>query len=115
MTDHLAETRNNLALANRILAQEGILDAFGHVGVRHPTEPRHYLIARHLASELVQPVDVLEFTLDSKPVVPTSSRLYDEIVIWLHLSSSTGCQFCMSPSRRCDPAVYFYRAKTEGH
>ena len=37
-----------LVLANRILAQQGVVDAFGHVSIRHPEEPGHYLIAdRH--------------------------------------------------------------------
>src|SRR4051812_28515309 len=36
----------DLVLANRILAHEGILDAFGHVSVRHPVNPQHYLISR---------------------------------------------------------------------
>ena len=35
----LDEARNKLALANRILAHEGVLDGFGHVSMRHPTDP----------------------------------------------------------------------------
>ena len=38
-------------------------------------------ISRHRASELVEPSDILEMTLDSEPVVPTSVRLYSEMVI----------------------------------
>ena len=36
----------DLVVANRILAHEGVLDAYGHVSIRHPTKPNHYLIAR---------------------------------------------------------------------
>ncbi len=38
--DSLSDLFDELALANRILAHEGVLDAFGHVSVRHPKRPR---------------------------------------------------------------------------
>src|SRR3984957_2818607 len=81
MPDPLAEARQELALANRILANEGVLDAFGHISLRHPTHPDRYLISRYGAAELMQPEDILELTLDSKPVAPTSARLFSELVI----------------------------------
>ena len=81
MPDHFADLRHELAVANRILANEGIIDAFGHISARHPGDPNRYFISRHRASELVEPSDILEMTLDSKPVVPTSLRLYSEMVI----------------------------------
>src|SRR5262249_42950772 len=81
MPDALAYVRQEVAIANRILANEGIIDAFGHISMRHPTNPNRYFISRHRASELVEPVDVLECDLDSKPVKPTSVRLYSEMVI----------------------------------
>src|SRR3989454_2414264 len=81
MPDAFAELRHELAVANRILANEGIIDAFGHISVRNPKDPDRYFISRHRASELVEPSDILEMTLDSKPVVPTNVRLYSEMVI----------------------------------
>lgn len=81
MPDPLAEARQELAIANRVLANEGVLDAFGHISLRHPTNPDRYLISRYGAAELMQPDDILELTLDSKPVVPTSARLFSELVI----------------------------------
>ena len=63
MPDSLAELRVELARANRILANEGIIDAFGHISARHPGNPNRYFISRHRASELVEPGDVLEMTL----------------------------------------------------
>ena len=77
----LAEAREQLARANRILALEGVLDAFGHVTMRHPTNPGRYLMSRSRGSEVVQAEDILEFTLDSEPIVPPTSRLYRERVI----------------------------------
>src|SRR5438876_383786 len=81
MRDSHAELRHELAVANRILANEGIIDAFGHISARNPTDPNRYFIARHRASELVEPSDILEMTLDSESVVPTKMRLYSEMVI----------------------------------
>jgi ribulose-5-phosphate 4-epimerase/fuculose-1-phosphate aldolase len=81
MPDLLAEARQDLAIANRVLANEGVLDAFGHISMRHPTNPDRYLISRYGAAELMMPADILELTLDSKPVVPTSGRLFSELVI----------------------------------
>jgi ribulose-5-phosphate 4-epimerase/fuculose-1-phosphate aldolase len=81
MPNPLDFVRQEVAIANRILANEGIIDAFGHISMRHPTNPSRYFISRHRASELVEPSDVLEFDLDSRPVKPTSLRLYSEMVI----------------------------------
>src|SRR6187399_3724824 len=81
VTTKLDQARNVLARANRIIAHEGVLDAFGHVTMRHPTDPGRYLMSRSRAPELVQPDDILEFTLDSQSVKPTDVRLYGERVI----------------------------------
>src|ERR1043165_9077722 len=70
-----------VAHANRMIANEGVLDAFGHVTMRHPTDPKRYLMSRSRAPELVQPEDVHEFTLDSQIVKAIPERLYGERVI----------------------------------
>ena len=56
------EACNKLAVANRILAHEGVLDGFGHVSMRHPADPTRYLLARSRSPELIQPGDILNFT-----------------------------------------------------
>jgi len=81
MTNLLDETRYELALANRIIAHEGVLDGFGHVSVRHPHDPGRYLLARSRSPELIEPSDLLEFTLDSEPVTPPKGEMYGERVI----------------------------------
>jgi HCOMODA/2-hydroxy-3-carboxy-muconic semialdehyde decarboxylase len=81
MPDEIAETLHELIVATRILANEKVLDAFGHVSVRHPRNPRHYFIPRHRAPELAEVSDVVELTLDSEPVRPTEFRMYSEKVI----------------------------------
>lgn len=53
--------REDLVAANRILGHEGILDAFGHVSVRHPENPGHFLLCRARSPENVEVADVLEF------------------------------------------------------
>jgi HCOMODA/2-hydroxy-3-carboxy-muconic semialdehyde decarboxylase len=77
----LDEARELVARANRMIANEGVLDAFGHVTMRHPADPQRYLMSRSRAPELVQPEDILEFTLNSQPVKHTDMRLYGERVI----------------------------------
>jgi ribulose-5-phosphate 4-epimerase/fuculose-1-phosphate aldolase len=77
----LTEARYQVALANRMLANEGVLDAFGHVSLRHPDDPSRYLLSRSRSPELIEPDDVLEFNLDSTPVKPPSVAMYAERVI----------------------------------
>ncbi|MEJ2434522.1 MAG: class II aldolase/adducin family protein, partial [Pseudolabrys sp.] len=81
MAISLSEPRAMVARANRMIANEGGLDAFGHVTVRHPSDPGRYLMARSRAPALVQPEDIHDFTLDSEFVKPTNERLYSERVI----------------------------------
>jgi ribulose-5-phosphate 4-epimerase/fuculose-1-phosphate aldolase len=64
----------DLVVANRVLAQEGLFDAYGHVSVRHPGNPNRYLLARSLAPALVTAGDILEYDLDSSPVDPKGQR-----------------------------------------
>src|SRR5450830_2183358 len=77
----LDQARDLIARANRMIANEGVLDAFGHVTMRHPTDPGRYLMSYSRGPGLVQPGDILEFTLDSQIVKPVEMRLYGERVI----------------------------------
>jgi HCOMODA/2-hydroxy-3-carboxy-muconic semialdehyde decarboxylase len=70
-----------VTLANRILAREGVLDAFGHVSMRHPADPGRIYLPRSIAPELVTESDVLECDLSGEPVAPTKVPLYTERVI----------------------------------
>ena len=81
MPDKMTEVIEELALANRILAHEGVLDAFGHVSMRHPSDPGRYLLSRSRSPLLIEPDDILEYTLDSAPVRPPKVQLYAERVI----------------------------------
>jgi len=57
----------DLAAASRILAERGVVDAFGHVSMRHPDNPQRYLMSRSMAPALVTPEDIIEYDLDSVP------------------------------------------------
>jgi HCOMODA/2-hydroxy-3-carboxy-muconic semialdehyde decarboxylase len=70
-----------VTLANRLLSREGVVDAFGHVSMRHPTEPGRFFLARSIAPELVTETDVLEYDLTGEPVTPTKLAHYSERVI----------------------------------
>jgi len=66
----LAAAKLELAQANRILANEGILDALGHVSVRDPTNPNRFLISRQLSAALVTPKDIVAVDLNGDAVSP---------------------------------------------
>ena len=58
----------DLVAANRILADQGVVDGYGHVSVRHEKSPDRYLMSRSIAPELVTAADIMEYDLDSVPV-----------------------------------------------
>lgn len=68
----------DLVAANRILADQGVLDGFGHVSLRHPKNPDRYLLSRSRAPELVCADDIMEFDLDSNPVDQRGRAMYLE-------------------------------------
>src|SRR5215510_7502910 len=59
---------DDLVVANRILANENILDGLGHVSVRSLTNQNHVFQSRELAPGLVTAGDILEYDLDGMPV-----------------------------------------------
>ena len=69
---------DDLVCASRILAQNGVLDAWGHVSVRHPTNPERYLLSRARAPALIEARDIMEFDLDSNPLDPRGRRVFLE-------------------------------------
>ena len=69
---------HELAIANRILAAERVVDAFGHVSVRHPEDPSRYLLSRSRSPELVEPGDIMEFTLKGEPLDQHGRAIYAE-------------------------------------
>ena len=79
MTDPAVEhAMRELVLANRILAREGVIDDFGHVSVRHPTNPGRYFLSQARSPEIVVRDDILEFTLEGEPIDQKSRPIYRE-------------------------------------
>ncbi len=68
----------DLVAGNRILVDQGVLDGYGHVSVRHDRDPNRYLMSRSLAPELVTAADILEYDLDSNAVDPRGRTLFLE-------------------------------------
>ena len=68
----------DLVAGSRILADQNILDAFGHVSIRHPSDPGRYLMSRNLAPALVTADDIIEYDLDSNPLNDNGRRSFLE-------------------------------------
>ena len=81
MSDILAQTIQDIVDANHILANEGVLDGFGHVSARHPHHPDRFLISRSRSPALVAREDIVELDLDGEPLEPLKVGLYVERVI----------------------------------
>lgn len=68
----------DLVTGNHILFQQNIVDAFGHISVRHDKDPNRYIISRHLAPGLVTQADLRVYDLDSRPLHESTERHYSE-------------------------------------
>jgi HCOMODA/2-hydroxy-3-carboxy-muconic semialdehyde decarboxylase len=75
---NLDDCRAKLVVANRILAHENVMDAYGHVSMRHPDQPDRFLMSCSRSPELVTLDDLMEFDLDCNPIAPDDRRLYGE-------------------------------------
>ncbi len=49
----VSEIVADLVIANRVLARRGVLDAWGHVSVRHPERKDRFLLSRARAPALI--------------------------------------------------------------
>ncbi len=75
---NFGQVRLDLAKASRILAQHEIVDAFGHISCRHPSQPDRFLMSRSMAPALVTPDDIVEIDLDGNLVSQTGSLMFLE-------------------------------------
>lgn len=69
---------DDLVSANHILYNEGVVDGFGHVTVRHDKRADRFLIARSMAPGLVSAADIMECDLDGTPHDAQGRRTYVE-------------------------------------
>jgi ribulose-5-phosphate 4-epimerase/fuculose-1-phosphate aldolase len=77
----LNEQLEDLVIANRILAHEGVVDGFGHVSLRHPERPDRFFMSRSRSPELVTHEDIMEFDLDCNPIDQRGRVMYGERAI----------------------------------
>jgi HCOMODA/2-hydroxy-3-carboxy-muconic semialdehyde decarboxylase len=82
-TSRLTETveLKRVVAANRILAHEDVVDAFGHVSIRDPENPKRYIMARSRSPELVEFADLIRFEQDGRSLDPENRTPYGERMI----------------------------------
>lgn len=82
MSEHASETAasaiGELVDANHILFDQGVVDGFGHVSLRHPVLPDRFLLARSMAPALVTADDMLVFDLEGAPIAAEGRSVYLE-------------------------------------
>ena len=76
--NNIDEQLGLLVTANRILAREGVVDAYGHVSIRHPERPDRYILSQSRAPDLVEVSDLMEYTLEGDPVDQQGRSMYTE-------------------------------------
>lgn len=74
----LSDVLRDLVTANRILAHEGVVDAYGHISVRHPGRPDRFFLACSRSPELVTIDDIIEYDLDCNPIDQRGRPMYTE-------------------------------------
>jgi ribulose-5-phosphate 4-epimerase/fuculose-1-phosphate aldolase len=73
-----AKLIEDLVYANHILADQNVLDGFGHVSVRSDKDPSHFFMARSMAPGLVTTSDILEFNKEGEPIDARGRTVYLE-------------------------------------
>ncbi len=73
-----ADIIRDLVLADHILANEGVLDAYGHVSVRDDVNPRHFHLSKSMPPSEVTAADLVEYDYDAKPVQSNAPAGFQE-------------------------------------
>jgi len=68
----------DLVLANHIIADQGVVDGFGHISVRSVKNPNHYFMSRSKAPAAVTLQDIIEYDLDDHPINTNGMQPYGE-------------------------------------
>ncbi len=74
----ISKIKDDLVTANRILAYHHVVDSFGHVSMRHPTKPDHFLLSRARAPNCVEIGDIMEFKHNGDIVGEEVGKPYSE-------------------------------------
>ncbi len=115
----LDQALRDLVVANRILAREEVVDAYGHVSIRHPRNPKRYLLSRSLSPELVQRRDIMEFDLEGNPQNGDTRQPYlerfihgaiyearPEIQAVVHAHAEEVLPFCIADGTPLRPVIH---------
>ena len=110
---------DDIVVANRILFDQGVVDAFGHVSARHDKAPDRFLLARNMAPGQVTHADIIEFDLDGNPIDAAGRRVYLErfihgeiyrvrpdVMAIVHNHSPTVVPFTIVPSQPFRPVCH---------
>jgi ribulose-5-phosphate 4-epimerase/fuculose-1-phosphate aldolase len=113
------ELLDDLVIANRILFDQGVVDAFGHISARHDRTPDRFLLARNMAPGQVTHADIIEFDLDGNPIDANGRRVYLErfihseiyrarpdVMAVVHNHSPTVVPFSIVPSQPFRPVCH---------
>jgi 3-hydroxy-2-methylpyridine-4,5-dicarboxylate 4-decarboxylase len=81
-----AEAIDQLVMANRIIANEGVVDALGHISIRNPENPRTFFISRRISAIEVTKQDIAEVDLEgnvvSKPAITIPGEKFIHTAIY---------------------------------
>ncbi|HAY44781.1 MAG TPA: class II aldolase family protein [Gammaproteobacteria bacterium] len=110
---------NDLVIANRILAKEEIVDAYGHITIRNPDNPNTFFIARSLSPALVTAEDIVELDMDGNPVHEEGRVLYlerfihaailkarPEVLSTVHAHAEDILPFCIANGTPLRPVIH---------
>lgn len=76
----LRDVVQTLVVANRVIDNQGIVDAFGHISARHPEDAGLYLLSRSLSPGSVKANDIQHYTLDSEPLEPRAASYLERFI-----------------------------------
>ncbi len=74
----LNELLDELVIANHVLANENVVDSYGHISLRHPENPEHFFISCSRSPEIVARDDLMEFDLEGNSVDGSTMVPYGE-------------------------------------
>ena len=77
-TDSDDQRIDDLVIANHILADQGVLDGFGHISVRSMKNPKHFYMSQSRSAGVVTRDDIMEFDENSQPVDQRGRPMFGE-------------------------------------
>src|SRR6516225_8135641 len=104
-TNSLDAVIQDLVIANRILAKEDVVDAYGHVSMRHPDNSSHFLIARSVAPELVTADDIVELDLD-RFIHAAIFEARPEVMAVVHAHAEDTLPFGVADATKLQPVIH---------